>query len=63
MKDPEKFGSIEFDGDGKVLSIEEKPKQPKCNYTITGFYFYQKVEFEMAEPVKSFARGELKITT
>ena len=63
VNDPERFGIVEFDGNGKVLSVEEKPKNPKSNYCITGLYFYPKGVSAMAHEVKPSARGELEITT
>ena len=63
VNDPERFGIVEFDEDGKVLSVEEKPKNPKSNYCITGLYFYPKGVSAMAHDVKPSARGELEITT
>ena len=63
VTDPERFGIVEFDEDGKVLSVEEKPKKPKSNYCITGLYFYPTGVSRMAHQVKPSARGELEITT
>lgn len=63
VHDPERFGIVEFDQNGKVLSVEEKPKDPKSNYCITGLYFYPKGVSGLATQVKPSARGELEITT
>ena len=63
VNDPERFGIVEFDDNGKVISVEEKPRHPKSNYCITGLYFYPKGVSAMAHDVRPSARGELEITT
>ena len=62
VKDPQRFGIVEFDKNGKVLSVEEKPEKPKSNYCITGLYFYDGRAAEFAKSIKPSKRGELEIT-
>ncbi|MFR5956158.1 MAG: glucose-1-phosphate thymidylyltransferase RfbA [Odoribacter splanchnicus] len=63
VKDPQRYGVVEFDADGKVLTIEEKPQCPKSNYVVVGLYFYPNKVIKIAENIRPSERGELEITT
>ena len=62
VNDPERYGVVEFDAEGRAIGVEEKPEQPKSNYAITGLYFYDQQVTEMAASLEPSTRGELEIT-